>query len=99
MKMKWGMLKVAREQKTRALEVPGLSKTREVQNPEDFGSKMLLKSSVEHLYADLRLTNTCQIAKGTAMYLRHCLQYSKLPVADTKLSGGKFLLVVSSHRV
>ena len=42
MKMKWGMLKVARERKTRAPEVLGLSKTREVQNPEDFGSKMLL---------------------------------------------------------
>ena len=57
MKMKWGMLKVARERKTKAPEVPGLSKIREVQNPEDFGSKTLLKSSVEHLYADQRLTN------------------------------------------
>ena len=69
MKTKWGMLKVARERKTRAPEVPGLSKTREVQNPEDFGLKTLLKSSVEHLYADQRLTNARQIAKGTAMYL------------------------------
>ena len=67
--MKWGMLQIARERKTRAPEVPGLSKTREVQNPEDFGSRTLPKSSVEHLYADLKLTNACQIAKGTAMYL------------------------------
>ena len=58
MKMKWGMLQIAREQKRRAPEVPGLSKTKEVQNPEDFGSKMLSKSSVEHLYTDLRLTNS-----------------------------------------
>ena len=93
MKMKWAMLKVAREQKTRAPEVLGLSKTREVQNPPDFGSKTLLKSSIEQLYADQRLTNARQIAKGTAMYLRCCSQYSKLPVADTKLSGGKFLLL------
>ena len=69
MKMKWGMLKVARERKTRALEVPGLSKTKEIQNLEDFGSKTLLKSSVEHLYTDQKLTNTCQIAEATAMYL------------------------------
>ena len=34
-----GDAKVATEQKTRAPEVPGLSKTREVQNLEDFGSK------------------------------------------------------------
>ena len=99
MKMKWGVLQIARKQKTRAPEVPGLSKTKEVQNPEDFGSRTLPKSSVEHLYADLRLTNTCQIAKGTTVYLQHCLQNSKLPVADTKLRGGKLLLVVSSHRV
>ena len=64
-----GDAKVAREQKTRAPEVLGLSKTREIQNPPDFGSKMLLKSSVEHLYADQRLTNACQIAEATAMYL------------------------------
>ena len=69
MKMKWGMLKVAREQKTRAPEVLGLSKTREVQNLEDFGSKTLLKSSIEHLYADQKLTNACQITEATAMYL------------------------------
>ena len=42
MKMKWEMLKVARERKTRAPEVLGLSKTREIQNPEDFGLKTLL---------------------------------------------------------
>ena len=69
MKMKWWVLQIAREQKTRALEVLGLSKTKEVQNLEDFGSKMLSKSSAVHLYSDLRLTNACQIAKGTAMYL------------------------------
>ena len=69
------------------------------QSPEDFGLRTLPKSSVEHLYADLRLSNTCQIAKGTTMYLQHCLQNSKLSVADTKLRGGKFSLVVSSHRV
>ena len=83
MKMKWGVLQIAREQKTRAPEVPGLSKAREIQNPEDFGSKKLLKSSVEHLCADQRLTNARQIAKGTTMYLWRCLQNSKLPVADT----------------
>ena len=43
---------IARERKTRAPEVPGLSKTREIQNLEDFGLKMLLESSEEHLYAD-----------------------------------------------
>ena len=99
MKMKWGMLKVARERKTRAPEVPGLSKTREVQSLEDFGLKTLLKSSIEHLYADQRLTNAREIAEGTTMHLQRCLQNSKLPVADTKLSGGKFLLVFSNHRV
>ena len=62
-----GGAKVAREWKTRAPEVPGLSKTREVQNPPDFGLKTLLKSSVEHLYADQKLTNTCQIAEATAV--------------------------------
>ena len=77
------MLTVARERKTRALEVPGLSKIREIQNPEDFGSKTLLKSSVERLYADQKLTNACQITEATAMYLRRYLQNSKLPVADT----------------
>ena len=99
MRIKWGMLTVAREQKTRAPEVPGFSKTREVQNLEDFGSRKLPKSSVEHLYTDQRLTDMCQFAKGTAMYLRRCSQNSKLPVADTKLRGEKFLLIVSSHRV
>ena len=93
------MLQIAREQKTRALEVLVLSKTKEVQNLEDFGSRKLPKSSVEHLYTDQRLTNACQFAKGTAMYLRLCSQNSKLPVADTKLRGGKFLPVVSSPRV
>ena len=83
MKLKWGMLTIARERKTRAPEVPGLSKTREIQNPEGFGSKTLLKSSVEHLYADQKLTNACQIAEATAMYLRRYSQNSKLPVADT----------------
>ena len=52
------MPQTAREQKRRAPEVPGLSKTKVVQNPEDFGLKMLPKSSVEHLYADLKLTDT-----------------------------------------
>ena len=83
MKIKWGMLTVARERKTRAPEVPGHSKIREIQNPEDFGSKTLLTSSVECLYADQKLTNACQIAEATAMYLRRYLQNSKLPVADT----------------
>ena len=77
------MLQIARERKWRAPEDLGFSKTKEIQNLEDFGSKMLLKSSVEHLYADQKLTNACQIAEATAMYLRHYLQNSKLPVADT----------------
>ena len=94
-----GDARIARERKTRAPELPGLSKTREIQNPEDFGLETLLKSSEEHLYADQKLTNACQIAEATAMYLQRCSQNSKLPVADTKLSGGNFLLVVSNHRV
>ena len=53
------MLQIAREQKRRALEVPGLSKTNKIQNPEDFGSNTLPKSSIEHQYANLELTDTC----------------------------------------
>ena len=52
------MLQIAREQKRRALEVLGLRKTNKIQNLEDFGLKMLPKSFVEHLYANLRLTDT-----------------------------------------
>ena len=51
------MLQIAREQKRRAPEVLGLSKTKEIQNLEDFGLKMLPKGSIEHLYANLRLAD------------------------------------------
>ena len=39
------------------MEVLGLNKTNEIQNLEEFGSKTLSKSSVEHQYANLELAD------------------------------------------